>query len=99
MIIKTIELVETKFNSLSFNAVYNRQNGALEGINMSATATVYDSTGEPTGTHSEHAVWNDLPEERRLEAKSFLQWVSKIINNRAVDEDVEQPIPDLMGTP
>ena len=91
--VKTINMVSTKLDSVTFQVRYDRDTGAIQDVRLSATAVIYDDAGEAIGRHTETSSWADIPSVRRAEAKSFLQWVSGVINNKAVAENVEQEMP------
>lgn len=91
--VKTTNMVSTKLDSVTFQIRYDRDAGTIKDVRLSATAVIYDDTGASVGRHTETASWLEIPAIHRAEAKAFLQWISGVINNKAVNENIEQEMP------
>lgn len=96
VVVRTRTLISTRLKSIEFVFEYDRETGALQEVNLRGRAIIFDDAGDRAGAHTVDAQWNDLPSAQRAQVKPFLQWVSKQINQSAVNENAEQTIPDTI---
>jgi len=96
VVIRTRTLVITELKSVEFEFEYDRETGALTGVELRGRAIIYDDAGNRAGAHTVDVQWNDLPQAQRQQVKPFLQWVSNKMNQSAVDENQTQIIPETI---
>jgi len=93
-VVKTQTLTTTKLDRVEFSFSYDRTTGNLDSVELRTRSIVFDNAGNRAGAYVEEAEWSDLPQAQRTQIKPFLLWLSRRANNTAVNEDVEQTLPD-----